>query len=311
MIDRDAGSPDAPGRAPDIVDALLGLWRARILLLVACAIGGLLALVHVARAPVLYTAQLTLTPSESSPSANDRRLGSLASLAGLSTGSHAGTPFDLFLLALQSRQVASVVAKDEAMLRALFPNRWDAARGRWITSADRAGTFSARRLLGLPVAPLGRPTPGEVNDMLNSRVEIGQNAERGTATILFDDADPLFAVRFIARIAGAADDIVKVRALARSTEYVAYIQDRLRAVTLAEDRQVLAAELGERERSVMLARSGLPFAGDPIGEPTASTLPTSPRLMLSLAIGLAGGFAAGLFLLLLLHVRRRARSMRD
>lgn len=314
MIDDDIGvvPPAATSTPPpDVIDALVGLWRARVLLLVTCVLGVLLALVHVARAPVHYSAQLTLTPSESSPSDTASRLGSLASLAGISGGSHAGTPFDLFLLALQSRQVATVVAHDDTLLRPLFPDRWDTAYGRWRPATTGGGGFSLHRLLGLPSRPGGgRPTPGEVNDVLNDRVDIAQNAERGTATILFDDADPAFAVRFLGRIAAAADDLVKVRTLTQSKTYVGYLDDKLRTVTLAEDRQVLIAELGSRERSVMLASSTLPFAADPLGEPTASTLPTSPRLGLSLAIGLAAGFAAGLFALLLLHVRRRIRRQR-
>lgn len=301
----------APGRSPDIIDALLGLWQSRILLLLTCAAGALLAIIYVARAPVIYTAQLTLTPSESSPSESASRLGSLASLAGVSSGSHVSSPFDLFLLALQSRQVATVVAHDEPMLKRLFPDRWDAARGRWLTATDRTGGFSIRRMLGLPVAPLGRPTAGEIDDLLSNRVGIGQSSERGTATILFEDPDPVFATHFIARITVAADDLVKARSLARSTEFVAYLRKKLGTVTLAEDREVLAAELGARERSAMLASSGLPFAADPLGEPTASTLPTSPRLALSLAIGIAGGFTAGLLVILLLHVRGRARNQRD
>lgn len=293
---------------PDVIDALVGLWRARWLLLVTCLIGAALALVGVVRAPVMYTVGLTLTPSEASPSEAASRLGSLASLAGISGGSHQGTPFDLFLLATQSRDVARVVATDDTMLRHLFEDRWDAGKHRWRSGVETAGGFSFRRLLGLPVAPLGRPTAGEVNDVLNARLDIAQNTERGTATLLFDDTDPAFGVRFLARITAAADAIVKERSLTRSKEYVTYLKDRAGRATLAEDRQILAAELGARERSLMLASSALPYAADPVGEPTASTRPTSPKVGLSLAIGVAAGFAAGLLVLLLLQVRRRTRS---
>jgi LPS O-antigen subunit length determinant protein (WzzB/FepE family) len=295
-------------QSPDILDAILGLWRARNLLVSMCALGSLIALVYVTQAPVLYTAQLTLTPSESSPSASASRLGNLASLAGISTGSHAGAPFDLFLLALQSREVATVLAQDEIMLKTLFPERWDHTRGKWLTSADSVTTFSYRRLLGLPVASMGRPSASEVNDLLNKQVKIGQNVERGTATILFDNKDPFFAAQFITRITAAADGFVKSRTLARSKEYISYIEKRLQTTIVAEHREALATELGIRQRSMMLASSSLYFAVDPLGEPFTSTSPSSPRPFLLISIGIIGGFAVGLLILLILNVRKRARA---
>lgn len=284
-----------------ISDLLLRLWRHKLRVIVTAIIFFLLGALYLRSAPVRYTAVLQATSATFGPrGANGGgAISTFASLAGIA-GSTSASPFDLYLASLTSRAVADDLARDRTIMRAVFANEVDPARGGWREPPSRLGAVKTTllRAFGIAVQPWRAPDAARLQAYLAHEIVTGRASANSPITnISFTHSDPRFAAVLLNQISQSADNRVRRADLARARNYIAYLTIKLATVTLAEQRFAIAGILADQERQAMIASSGLSYAAQTIEPAAVPITPSStpPVLVLFAAMllgALVGGFLA-------------------
>lgn len=305
----DPRDPDAEVRR-DLFGWALGLVRRRWRLVLA-GLGAVLlaAVAYLHLATYRYTAELRVTAVYSAQQLPSG-LSGIASLAGISLpGDKAVTPIALYSEAMRSRDVAAAVVADPVLMRHIFAEEWDAAAGRWRDPGGlvRGLLDGAKRLLGVPVQPWSPPDAADVQRYLAKHLAIIEAPKTNVTTIAVNDPDPEMARRLLALLNEAADRHLRERALARSSEYIAYLERKLLEVQVADYRESLVQALSAQERTRMMASSDAPYAAEPLGAITASVRPTTPKPAVVLAAALVFGLLLGFAMAAIVDVPGRRR----
>ena len=308
---------------PDIQDDELGLLQIGAILragwkfiATSTIIFVAAAVMYLNNAAYLYTAELRVTPVESSASAGKLAgLAGLASVAGLSLPQDSsGMSFSLYLAGLRSREVAERLADQPEIRRTLFANEWNEQRQTFEEPSSPLGAFAKglKKVLGLPIYAWTPPDAARLHDRLQQDLVVVQDPKTPVVTISFSHTDPEFAARLLTATHEAVDAYLRRKALARSGQYISYLSTKLATVTLAEHRAAIAEALSEQERTRMLASSSLAYAAEPFGRAVVSMKPTSPRPAVVLSIALIVGLlAGGLAVLARHHFRSRISDAVD
>ncbi len=301
----DAGRETTSGPTLDVGEEVIGirellavLWAQRwvVLFVVIGFMAAAVAYLNVAN--YRYTAELKITPAQSSGggSAGGAGLASLASLAGVSLGKESSvTPFQLYIEGVKSRAVAEAMARQPEIMKVVFQGEWAESERRFVNRPGAASQISraVKNALGIPVYPWQAPDAARLQQYIQNNVNIIESPKSPVVTLTFSHPDPQFAELFLASLNRNLDEQLRRKALIRTGRYISYLSEQLRRVTIAEHRLALTNSLSEQEKFRMMASSGLAYAADPFGEPTSSIIPTSPKpattLVLSAFLGLAVG----------------------
>ena len=298
----------AAGETPWLHGVLRTIARRWWLLPAGIIVALLLGSLYLRRADYSYTAELKVYAAPStSGSRPASALGGLAALAGIGGGtSEAVSPFRFYLDGIYSTEVAARLARDRTLMHTLFAGEWDARAKVWRQPASLTGSLrrGVSGLLGLPQFGWHAPDAGRLQAYIAETVTVRQSVKTPIATLSYDSVDPVFATRFLNQINTTTDAYLREQQSARTRGNITYLSQKLREVTLAEQRQALVTTLTEQERQAMLAYGNAPYAAEPFDIATASPEPTRPRA-LPLLIGVAfAGLIAGIVVALWLGRRR-------
>lgn len=297
------GPPVAPveygGAQVDLADLLRRIWQRRFMVLSAVALTLIGAIIYLHLATKLYTAELRVIPGQSSTSASASRLGGLGNLAaaaGVSVGSAQGpTTFEVFMATIKTRELSDQLAHDAQIMHHAFPDDWDVATARWVRPT---GIIADTKRSVWSV--LGRdrdwrpPSGANLQEYLARNLVIVPETQKNPITVVqYNDRDPAFAKYMLNRINLVADQIVRRKALNEARQFATYFERRLADVLALDLRQSLIQNLGEQDKSIMMASSDVPYAARPIELPTVSDLPTRPQTFLVLGAALVAGLAIG------------------
>ena len=304
IAERGAAAPSASSE--DLIDLreILGRLNARKLLIAATAtIGLIIASINLHLATPTYTTYVKVTPTASNVNASGgSRLGgisSLAALAGVSVGGAAGTatPFELFLDRMKSREAAEHLARDQRIMKTVFSADWDETSSQWrpAPSAFRAVRNSIKTLLGIPSVPWQPPGAAELQEYLDSRINISKPGAKDPpiTTVSIQHKDRAFSAYLLNELSQVAERRVRGEALERARRYSDYLSARLKTTYLADHRVALTQALQQQEESIMMAGSGVPYAALIVERPTSSPRPTEPRGWFIIFMGLLGGTIVG------------------
>lgn len=295
--------------AADWRDWVAILRRQWLVVLAGLVVGGAAGLLGLHLLTPRYDAYLQMVPVERSGATVSRNLSGLASLAGINIKNEPVSQFHLALEVMTGRDVAEVVAADTELMARMFPDHWDPVAKRWRQPEDSLAGVKrqVKWLLAMPIRPWSKPDAIDAQEYISRRLSMEENKQRGIATLVLRHQDPKLAHDLLEKVYAAADTFLRQRMDARTEAYVAYLSRKLQEVALAEHRQVLAEAMAEQERTLMTARSGQPFASEPLGGVAVTDRPTWPPtpLVLGAGIVLGGGLGvAGAFL----RDRRAARG---
>ena len=203
--------------------------------------------------------------------------------------------FARFMELLTSPTVAARLMADPAIAAHLFPERWDAAAGRWHTPGGLGGW-----LRGLALALAGRedwsvPDPDIVSHHLRRVLVVQSLGTTPMRRLSLRDSDRGFAIGLLQRLSAAADAQLREEAARRAEAEIGFVRARLAATQSADSRKALVELLGDQERVAMMIGVGLPFAADPIEAPSASHQPDWPNPLIVLPLAVATGAGLGLF----------------
>jgi uncharacterized protein involved in exopolysaccharide biosynthesis len=288
------------------------LLRQSPVIVAATLTGLLLAIVYLNLATYRYRAELRVTPSAASKTPalalGGGNVGGLASLAGISLGAAASaTPFDLYMDAILSREVAEHLARDPLVMRAVFAADWDVSGKRWRDPYTGLGNAvrSLKSLMGIPVRPWQKPDAAALQKHLERSLKVYKNNTVPITRIQYDHRDGYFAAYLLTRMNDIADRKVRRDALDQARVYTTYLSKRLPEVTIAELRSRIVDQLSKQEELTMMASSAVPYAAVPLEEPTVPDLPDNPRPRIVLPLGVLAGVAIGVLLALLRSSRWR------
>lgn len=285
-------------------------WLVAVITLVAL----LAAVVYLRNANYLYTAELRVyaAPSTTGQATGSGSLGNLASLAGIApVGAEPATPFRLYLEGIRAREVSERLARDRDLMHDAFAPEWDAPTRSWRERRGIGGSIKhvVWNLLGLPLPAWHAPDAAKLQDFIANGVTVTQSLKSPLVSITMETSDPRFGVRFLTVLGTTVDQYLREKQQERTRSNIDYLSERLRGVTLIEQRAALFNALSDQERQAMLANSLAPYAANPFGVAVASTNPTTPRQVPLLLAGLFGGLLAGVAAALLLGPRRRKVAM--
>lgn len=285
-------APETAGNAPDAIGMIVLVWQKKWLvagIVLACLLAGIAFLNVTTRT---YTTELKVTAAASSANSVANRLGNLGGLAaaaGLSIGgSSKAEPFEMYLEALTSRNVADALAKDQRIMTTLFARDWNPATKQW-EQPSASPTELVKSFIGLADPPWRAPDGARLQNYLERRIVITKSVKSPVTIIGYDAQDPAFGVHLLQQLNLAADAEVRQRALLQANEYKAYLSNLLPTVAIADVRTSLAASLTEQYEAVMMAKSSVPYAAVALGGPKASLAPTKPKVTIVLALAVLVG----------------------
>lgn len=282
----------APIRSEDWIDT-------RILFAMALRRWRLIAYAFLLLAPIValallsaerkFTAHILLYPNAEGVSL-EGMVGLNFKLPGLSSlglgGKEGVQPFDLFTEALKSHAVAEALAKEDWVMKTIYAQEWNKAKGEW----QRPGGLKmfvktvmsgmAGRAAWLP------PSASRLQFYMKNRVALAATGKSGVHLLSFSHADPAFAGRFLEAVRRATDDLVRQQTVTRSAEQIQYLRSKLATVTVADHRTALTQLLSDSEKKMMLASTNLPYAAQVLDGPHVSEQPTSPNMVMSFVLAL-------------------------
>lgn len=287
----------------DLTPYIAGLkaqWR---IVAYAIVLGLVCASLYLHIAPREYTTQLQVVPVDqgngSGGSGGHSQLADLASLVGFGTPSASQSNFDLYLEGLTSRIGAERLATDQELLKRLYAPEWDQDRKIWHDPSPlRRGFFNViRAVIGLPMHPWSPPDGARLQEYLGQNIKVERDKEKPIVTVVYQGRDPLLGRDLLWRLHKSVDDLLRQRALARTTSSIEYLTNKLNTITVADYREAIIGTLSGQEKSRMAASSYLPYVAEPFGQPTSSQQPTSPKFAVVFLIAiilslLVGGTAA-------------------
>jgi len=298
----------APFAWPTQRELMIALTKGWKLIFLCVLVAVLWAIDGLHSAPILYQAQMSVTPAQTNggDAARLSAAGGLASLAGfaLPSAQGGGSDFQLYLDSLRSRTIADELAKDPALMHLLFGSEWSEATQSWHEPPPPTGWAATEKsifdFLGYPTIAWHEPDGESLYDFINYYVKIQQDPRKNyTADVVMTYPDAKFAVQFLNMLHETADNMLRQKAILRTKAYIAYLQDTMSKVTIVEQRVAIAQALSEQQKSAMVAQSGNAYAADLFEKPWAASYPVSPTpaktLLTWAAIGaFVGGFLAWL-----------------
>jgi hypothetical protein len=289
-----ATPPDSGAETIDLARVASAMWRHRWMAVVMLAIALLGGILYLNRATYRYEASVILTPAEQTSALSTDGLQNLSAIVGVELSPQSGTGFALFREAAESLPVAQALARDERIMTTVFAHMRDKETGAWREPESLAGNLRKllRRVSGAPVAEFRPPGAEELQIFLRRSVAISPDRRRAMTVVRFEHPDPEFARYLVGRLIDESDDFLRAKSLARSTDYVAYLEARLGQVQIAEHRGALAQALSSYEMMRMMASSEVPFTAEPFGEIMVTLEPTSPRPTMVYALALFLGLLA-------------------
>ena len=306
-----AAVPAPTGQKPDWVAGVIATLRARLwLVALVAALALLVAVIWLRTTDYRYTAELHVAPAPTSAreSSSLGALTSLATLTGATLEAIPVTPFRLYAEGIYTREIAIRLARDPRLMHRAFASEWDAGARQWRDPAE-FGTGLKRSLfalLGVPTPAWTPPDAARLQAWITANVGLYQTAKTPIATLSLADTDRAFAVAFLTRLHVTVDNWLRERTLARTANNIAYLNQRLPTVSLADHRQALFATLSDQQQRQMMARNPAAYAAEPFGIATAGATPSSPRQLPTLVVATALGLFLGAVLALALPRRRRA-----
>jgi hypothetical protein len=289
-----AAPPEPATGQLDLSRVVAAAWRHKWVGVLALVGAFVAAILYLQGATYRYEASALLVPAEQTTSLSTDGLQNLSAIIGVELSPQSGSGFAMFREAAESLDVAEVLARDERIMSTVFSHLRDRQTGEWRQPQSFRSSLRTmlRSMAGAPVAEFRPPSGQELQTFIRQNVAISPDRRRAMTMVRFEHPDPEFARYMIERVIETADDFLRAKSLARSAEYIQYLETRLSEVQIAEHRSALTQALSSYEMMRMMASSDVPFTAESFGEIMVSLEPVSPRPTMVIALALLVGLIA-------------------
>jgi len=311
-------------RTLGIGDMLAAMWQWRWLLVVPAMIGLTDGMSRLARFERSFEASMVVQPGQGTGlpgiggavGANPLG-GALGQIFGATT--RTATPFDRMRVTLGSRILARRLIERHDMLRRIYVSSVDKETGGWKRPTGEAFDLGERFRARLKLATW-RPFDDEDLALhLTSGIAIKEikDAGGGFYRVSYRHRDAQFALWVLETVFEEAQSLTQEQDLSEAKDRMRYLESRLAATTLLDQKQVLLALLANEERRMMILSAGLRNVtglAQVVDPAMASSRPSEPDIPkdigVSTLLGMGVGFAAMVVIGLLMAERGTGRAGR-
>lgn len=266
-------------REIDIFDAWTILWSSKWLIVSVTAAFAVFSIVYALSRTDIFRAQAVLVPVQ-----DQQRSGGLSSLAdqvaglnslGISLHGSANTTEEALAI-LRSRAFTEKFIKQHDLLKYLFPDQWDDAKGAWTVEA-----------------PDQKPTLWEGFKKLNAARSVQYDQASRLVTVAIEWPDPELAADWVNGMVADLNQFAQQRAVDEAQRNRQFLERQLTSTSVVEMQQVLY-DLMEDEVKVLMLAYGRPEyvfrTVEPALAPEEKVKPA--RAVICIAITILGGLLA-------------------
>ena len=290
----------------DLIEVARTLWLGRKVIAIAVLTMAICASTYLNLAERRYSVSMVLkSVQEPSQTSNIGGLGGLASLAGVELPSGSNVDFASFPLLMQSREVALVVTRDDELMRALYPEEWDAEANAWRQQPRSTVGLVLSQLksiiTGNSVSDYEPPDAGRLSEFVSEEVSAAIDSKSDLLNIKAEAADPEVMRDFLEKIVAETDQLIRQRFIVAGTTALQFYKEQLQRAQSGEHREALAQLIVQEEQKLMLATRSNSYVAEVLRGPDISMQPTSPKSMVVLALSFILGFLGGCGVVMVRH----------
>lgn len=295
----DVVQPKVPNDEIDLFELLRTLLKYKKSIIFTSIGAALIAAAISMRLPNIYQAEILLAPviAEGAKGGGLASalggLGGLASMAGISIGG--GGSAEENLAVLKSREFLWTFVQEKKLMPILFEDEWDKTANKWIEADPKKqpGQMDAHRLL------------------LNEVMSVSRDKKTDLVTVAFEMEDAGLAAELANASVERLNQYLAQEAISRSEKNLQYLDEELMHTQVEDMRKILFEMIANEKKKTMLANTQKDFAFrvlDPAVTPDTKLKPK--RAVIILLSGVAGGFFAILYALLVESFAIRSRMKR-
>lgn len=238
--------------------------------------------------PATYEATATVSPVANSDSATQlgalgslvSDFGGLASLGGVSLSGDTKKAESIAVLQSESLTQAFITANH--LLPVLFSKDWDPATHSWRTGKT--------------------PTLWDANRYFEKHIRtVTTDTRTGLVTLTITWRNPVVAARWANGLIRMTNDFLRNQAVAESERNIAYLKEQVSRTNSVELKQAIYSVMEAEIKQEMLARGNRQYALKVIDPAFAPGRPSSLPIIEWLLLGLIGGFALALCVVVVRH----------
>lgn len=310
--DRASSQPPAPvAQLIDLREFLRILGAHRWLIAGIVVAGTVLAVIIALLMPNIYRADTLLAPNEEQTggglSALAEQYGGLAALAGVDLMDGADEKTTLGLAVLNSRKfISDFVERHDILVPLIAARGWDRESGELIIDPDEYDEAAEKWVRKVRFPKQVVPSMQEAYEKFTEDVlTIGENSRTGYVTITVEHYSPYVAQQWIAWLVEDLNETIMQKDVREAKQAIEYLNEQIKATSLAELRSVFSRLIEEQTKTIMLAAVTDEYLFKTVDPPVAPEEKTRPKRAL---IVLLGAFLSGVLAVLVvvtLHSRRR------
>jgi uncharacterized protein involved in exopolysaccharide biosynthesis len=277
-------NPDNTTTEIGLLDLLRMVWSGRWTVLGCAVLATAGGAIFAFTAQPMFRAEVVVVQVQQKGLGGTGQLGGLASLAGINLD--AGTD-QTAMVTLRSRDLARDFIEKNNLIPVLFPDKWDAAAGKWKT---------------------GNGPPPDIRDavaLLDQHVRgIIETKRTGEVRISITWRDPVVAAQWANELVRLANQKLRSIALDEAARNVAFLREQMSATQIPALQQSIGRALESEMQKMMMAKGGEEYAFKVVDQAYPPRFRDSPKRGLILAMSaFLGGFAGVLVALLRSRLR--------
>ena len=254
---------------------ITALWQAKWFILGTTVICAAAAATASFLVPKEYEATVQISPGSpdkgGSFGSSSSDLGGLAALAGLTLGNDSAKSEAIAVL--QSESLTEAYIQKNNLLPIIYSNDWDARTNSWRTAkAARTRTlWMANRYVDRSIR------------------KVTSNAKTGLVTVRITWRDPKQAAQWANGLVRMANDFLREKATEQAERNIAYLSAEAAKTNVVEMRTAIFNIMQKELTKAMIARGSEEYGFKVIDAATVSEIPSSPKKMIWVLVGGAGG----------------------
>lgn len=274
--------------------------------------GTVLTVIIALMIPNVYRADALLAPNEEQSggglSALAEQYGGLAALAGVDLMGQSDEKTTLGLAVLRSRKfISDFVERHDLLVPLIAARGWDRETGELIIDPDDYDLDAKKWVRNVRFPKKVVPSMQEAYEKFTEDVlTVGQNSKTGYVTIAIEHYSPFVAQQWVSWLIEDINETIMQKDVREAQQAIDYLNQQIKATSLAELRTVFSRLIEEQTKTIMLAAVTDEYLFKTVDPPVAPEEKTRPKRAL---IVLIGAFLSGLLAVLLvvaLHNRRNS-----
>jgi uncharacterized protein involved in exopolysaccharide biosynthesis len=307
------GTPEYYDDEIDLFELAANLWEDKVLIAGITALAAVFSVVFALLQPNMFEAKALLQPKASQgggASSLARQYGGLASLAGISLPSGSGeSKTQLALEVLKSKRFAYDFAERHELLPALFALKDVDSAGEVVLDPALFEPSTGRWLREVSPPRSAKPSPEEVQRAWNGLVTVSEAKDSGFVNLSVQHRSPVLAKQVVDWLITDINETLRAQDLAEAERAIGYLEEQLKATSVAEVRSLLAGLLRSHTEARMMATVDPAYVFAVIDPATLPEQKVAPKRALICVLGtLVGGFLGVLLSLIRRALRNRAEA---